>query len=77
MLVDHLDRSPDKKLLRGKVGIVRSWVLAEEETSVSSDGGHTRVLSNVSKVVFVDFQTDDWQLPGLPPGLYPIFQTKR
>ena len=35
------------------------------------------ILSHVPKVVFVDFQTDKWQLKGLPVGVYPIFQTQR
>ena len=32
-LTDHIDRSPDKQLLRGKVGTLHSLVLHEQENS--------------------------------------------
>ncbi len=30
-LTDHIDRNPEKQLLRGKIGYVHSWVLHAEE----------------------------------------------
>ena len=75
-LTDHIDRSPDKQLLRGKIGEIHSWILDEKETSVYENG--VRVLKKLPKVVMVKFRTPtggdlDWRLPGLDEnGLYPI-----
>ena len=33
-MTDHIDRNSDKRILRGRVGYVHSWVLADEEKSV-------------------------------------------
>ena len=33
-LVDHLDRSPEKQLLRGRVGTIGSWVEHDKEKSM-------------------------------------------
>ena len=46
---DHIDRSEDKRLLRGKVGWVDSWVLDDDEQSVFENG--KRVLRKLPKVV--------------------------
>eukprot|EP00973_Karenia_brevis_P006518 886984-Karenia_brevis.AAC.1 len=64
-LVDHLDRSPDKQILRGKVGNIHSWVPDEDEQSEILQG-KTRGLSHVPQVVVVDFMTQDWQVGDLP-----------
>jgi hypothetical protein len=75
-LTDHIDRSPDKQLLRGKIGEIHSWILNEKETSVYENG--VRVLKKLPKVVMVKFRTPtgedvDWRLPGLDEnGLYQI-----
>ena len=67
MLVDHLDRNPEKQLLRGKIGHVHSWVEDADETSIAS---------NVE--VLLDFHTTAWSIPGaLGPGIYPIFRVER
>ena len=50
---DHIDRSEDKRILRGRVGHVHSWVLDDKEQSVFKDG--RRVLTKTPKVVFVKF----------------------
>ena len=77
MLVDHLDRNPEKQLLRGKEGHVHSWIEHSDETTTSGDG-EKRILSHVPLCVFVDFHTIAWTLPGAPgPGIYPVFQTER
>ena len=79
-LTDHIDRSPDKQLLRGKIGTIHSWVLDEKETSTFVDG--VRILKKVPKIVFVKFRKADgsdveWTLPGLlEKGLYPIVPRK-
>ena len=58
-LTEHIDKSPDKLLLRGQVGTVHSWVWLENEPRPS--------------VVYVKFEGATWQLDGIgEPGLYPI-----
>ena len=75
-LTDHIDRSADKQLLRGRVGKVHSWVLGEGEDSQFVKG--IRILKKLPKLVLVKFcQADgkevDWHLPSLSEkGLYPI-----
>ena len=78
MLVDHLDRNPQKQLLRGKIGFVHSWTEHEDETTTPGETNE-RVLSHMPKAILLDFRTDAWKLPGMPaPGIYPIFpQTGR
>ena len=56
-LTDHIDRSPDKQLLRGKVGSIHSWVLEEQETSTFREG--VRILKKLPKIVLVKFQNPD------------------
>ena len=79
-LTDHIDRSPDKQLLRGKICKIHSWILGEQESSVYEDG--VRILEKMPKLVLVKFENADgtqvaWQLPGLcEPGLYPIVPKK-
>ena len=70
-LTDHIDRSPDKQLLRGKIGYLHSWILAKDESSSVVDG--ERVLQKLPEVVFLLFPGEKWKLPSLSvPGLYPI-----
>lgn len=58
-LTEHIDRSEDKRLLRGTVGIVHSWVWEE---------GWQR-----PSVVYLKFEGAKWQLEGVSePGVYPI-----
>ena len=74
-LTAHVDRNPDKQLLRGKVGYIHSWVWDEKETSVMVDGVRSLVL--LPKVVFVRFPDASWTLPGLSEkGVYPIVPRK-
>ena len=37
-VTDHIDRSIDKRILRGRVGYVHSWVLADDEKSCFKNG---------------------------------------
>ena len=37
-MTDHIDRSEDKRILRGRVGRIDSWVLADDESSVFENG---------------------------------------
>ena len=53
MLTDHYDRSPDKQLLKGRVGYVKSWVLNTKEDSVYE--GSVRNLRYPPKAVIVQF----------------------
>ena len=78
MLVDHLDRNPEKQLLRGKEGHIHSWIEDPEETSTKDDTSEPRLLSHVPSCVFVDFHTETWNIAGAPgPGIYPVFCTER
>eukprot|EP00973_Karenia_brevis_P014621 1995651-Karenia_brevis.AAC.1 len=66
-LTGHIDRSPDKQLLRGKVGTIHSWILHDGESSTFED--NVRILHKMPQAVLVKFRqadgTDvDWQLPG-------------
>ena len=44
-LTDHLDRNPEKQLLRGKIGYLHHWILDTRETS-EMEGG-VRVLERM------------------------------
>ena len=52
-MTDHIDRNSDKRILRGRVGYVHSWVLADEEKSVFENG--KRMFRKLHRVVLVDF----------------------
>ena len=53
-LTDHVDRSPEKSLLRGRIGYIDDWVLADAEDSVFEDG--QRILRYMVRVVLVQFK---------------------
>ena len=53
-MTDHVDRSNDKRILRGRVGHVHSWVLDDKETSQFENG--KRILTKLPKVIFVEFK---------------------
>ncbi|HIF22532.1 MAG TPA: hypothetical protein EYQ27_11655, partial [Gemmatimonadetes bacterium] len=89
-LTDHLDRSPDKNLLRGKLGFVESWV--EDEREDSAYDQEKRILRYVPRVVFVQYYEQVWseekkEFESKPctwivdgvgrPGVYPVFPWKR
>ena len=73
---DHIDRSEGKRLLRGRVGWVDSWVLADDEQSVFENG--KQILRKLPKVVYVRFfenngQPCNWTVDGVnKKGVYPI-----
>jgi len=70
-LADHIDRSEDKQLLRGKLCYLHSWVLDDKEESEFQ--GNSRVLQKLPVVVYVKFPGATWTLPGLKEkGVYPI-----
>ena len=74
-LTDHIDRNPAKRLLRGCVGFVHSWVLSETEVSAMEDG--VQRFTKVPVVVFFKFPDAECTLSGLTePGLYPITPRK-
>ena len=52
-LTDHLDRNPDKQLLRGKIGYLHHCILDTRETSRVEDG--VRVLEHTPVVIFIKF----------------------
>ena len=58
-LTQHLDRSPDKLLLKGTVGRIHSWQWAEND--------------RLPSVIYVKFDGATWKLDGMDePGVYPI-----
>ena len=75
-MTDPVDRNPEKRILRGRVGTVHSWVLADDEQSVFENG--KRILKKLPNAVFIQFTEDDgrpceWSLPGINiAGVYPI-----
>lgn len=74
-LTDHLDRSPEKNLLRGRLGKIVGWILAEEDDY--SEYEHNMILKKLPKVVFVRFEDAHWQIDGLPKGVYPVQPKKK
>ena len=69
-LADHIDRNPEKNLLRGRVGRIHSWILNEGEES--EEEGCDRWLKRPPKVVFVKFADATWRVKGLSPGVYRV-----
>ena len=53
VLTDHIDRSEEKQLLRGRVGYLHSWEVDAAETSKMVNG--KRVLQKNVKVLFLKF----------------------
>ena len=80
-MTDHIDRSHDKRILRGRVGEVRSWVFADDQASVFENG--KRTLRKRSKAVYVQVFDDHgkpcrWKLFGVDKkGVYPIGPIRR
>ena len=75
-LTDHIDRNPDKQLLRGRIGRIHSWKLSPTETSQRTED--IRILQELPEVVFVKFEGCQWHIKGTPePGIYPIKPVKR
>ena len=83
MLTDHYDRNPEKRLLRGRIGYIKSWILQDGEDS--DWHGNIRCLRLPPKVIFVQFfekvrvgaktieKPCDWQIDGISDrGVYPI-----
>lgn len=60
-LTQHLDRSPEKLLLKGRVGRIHSWVWKESD--------------RLPEVVYVKFDNSEhWTLDGVTEaGVYPIY----
>ncbi|CAK0800914.1 unnamed protein product, partial [Prorocentrum cordatum] len=87
-LTDHIDRSEDKNLLRGRVGRVQSWVCdGDAEHDQATRVGET-ILKKTPKVIFVLFDEGDdgkggrkpckWTIGGLrTPGLHPVGPQKK
>ena len=75
-LTDHLDRNPEKQLLRGKIGTIHSWKAAATEESVWENG--VRILQEMPEVVYVKYAGCTWHIEGTPePGIYPVTDAKR
>ncbi|CAK0893135.1 unnamed protein product [Prorocentrum cordatum] len=87
-LTDHIDRSEDKNLLRGRVGRVQSWVCDGDGVDDRVTRGGETILKKTPKVIFVLFDEGDdgnggrkpcqWTIEGLKtPGLYPVIPQKK
>ena len=75
-LTDHLDRNPEKSLLRGKVGEIHSWQWHEQD--VAEEYESTVVLKRLPVVEYVKFPGAKWKVPGISePGVYPVVPVKR
>ena len=75
-LTDHVDRSPDKNLLRGRVGYVHSWVLHPEDDADTLADQY--ILKKMPSVVFVKFPGATWRIDGMKDaGVYPIRPVRR
>jgi hypothetical protein len=76
-LTDHIDRNPQKNLLRGRRGYIHSWVYAEDEATRPTHG-HA-MLQRMPKVIYVQFKDAKWpKLRGTTQkGLYPIRPVNR
>ena len=75
-LTDHINRSPDKQLLRGKIGRIHSWKVSVTDASVWEDD--VRILQELPEVVYVRFDKCTWHIEGAPEaGIYPITKIKR
>ena len=80
-MTDHVDRNPQKQLLRGTAGYIHSWVLGKNDNSKDDNG--VRSLQKVPDVVFVKFFSEEgkeleWKSPELhEKGLYPITPKKK
>ena len=76
---DHIDRNPDKNLLRGRKGRVVGWELDEREPVQEATGDV--ILHYLPKVVYVEFMNPNdskpkWKLPGCTRrGVYPVAHT--
>ena len=76
VLLDHLDRSPEKQLLTGKECRIHSWILHENDYPKSD--GHDRLLTHLPQCIFFKFENANWRLDGTPEnGIYPIKPVKR
>ena len=78
MLTDHVDRNPEKNLLRGRIGWIRSWELGDNEKSRNDSS--RRSLTKLPKAVYVKFMVEkegklvdpEWKVGSLERGVYPI-----
>ena len=75
-VTEHIHRSYENQILKGRVGYNHSWVLASDEKSHYEE--NVRILHKLPKVVFVELISKDgkyllWTLPGLTvKDLYKI-----
>eukprot|EP00959_Pyramimonas_sp_CCMP1952_P409060 8572459-Pyramimonas_sp.AAC.1 len=82
-LTDHIDRSDDKNLLRGRAGHVQSWICDGGGVSDQVTRGGETILKKTPKVIFAMFDEGDdgnggrkpcqRTIEGLKtPGLHPV-----
>ena len=56
-VTEHINRSYERRIIKGRGGYIHSWVLAPEEQSVYEDD--VRILQKLPTVVFVQLFTKD------------------
>ena len=87
-MTDHIDRNPEKNLLKGRVCYVDSWILDDHEDSVFENG--RRILRRAPKAVLVQYydvvernkvlveEPCSWIIDGINrPGVYPVRPWRR
>ena len=83
MLTEHLDRNPDKSLLKGRIGYLKRWALDDSEDSEFQDNArYPRYPPKVAFLQFTDWVDEgstkvetscSWIIAGVgEPGVYPI-----
>ena len=70
-LTQHVDRDPERNLLKGRRGFVEDWILDKEEVEGDPTAKEV-VLTRPPVCVILYFPEGTWKLPGLEPGRYPI-----
>jgi len=77
MLTDHVDRNPQKNLLRGRKGVIHSWIYADDEEPTRT--GTDVIVRKLPSVIYVYFKDAKWAPLGGPKtkGLYPIVPVKK
>lgn len=70
-LTQHVDRDPERSLLKGRRGFVEDWILDKEEVEGDPTAKEV-VLTRPPVCVILYFPEGTWKLPGLEPGRYPI-----
>ncbi len=70
VLTDHVDRSKEKKLLRGRVGTVYGICFHPGQEAFAEDG--VAIANKLPQAILVHFEGATWTVGALPAGVYPV-----